>query len=81
MDNTSSLQTLGFTLPSPAYIAGSILFGLIGFGAYRVGKVSERSRTKWLGITLMFYPYVVPSDWLLYGVGIALCIGLYLDRG
>lgn len=81
MDNTlSTLQTLGFSLPSPAYIAGLILFGLIGFAAYLYGKRAQRPATRWLGLALMLYPYVVSQTWLLYAVGVALCAGLVVDR-
>jgi len=38
MDNLQDLQSLGLTLPSPAYIIGAIVFGIIGFAAYRYGK-------------------------------------------
>jgi hypothetical protein len=81
MDTTSALQSLDLTLPSPAYIAGALLFGLLGFAAYRYGKKIERPRTKWLGVTLMLYPYVVPQTWLMYVIGVALCAGVYFDRG
>lgn len=80
MDDVNSLQSLGLSLPSPAYIVGAIVFGLIGLAAYRIGKVSERPRTKWLGVALMVYPYAVPTAWLLYVIGIALCVGIYWDR-
>jgi hypothetical protein len=81
MDELSALQSLGLTLPSPAYIVGAIIFGLLGWAAYRYGKRTERPRTKWLGIALMLYPYMVPQTWLLYAVGAALCVGVYVDRG
>jgi hypothetical protein len=34
-----------------------------------------------LGIALMLYPYVVSQTWLMYVVGVALCAGVYFDRG
>jgi len=80
MDSLSTLQALGLELPSPAYIAGAILFGIIGMVAWYHGRKTQRPRTKWLGVALMFYPYVVPSTWLLYAVGAALCAGVYFDR-
>ena len=81
MDTTEALQSFGLILPSPAYIAGAVLFGLLGLAAYRYGKKTERSRTKWLGVTLMLYPYVVSQTWLMYVIGVALCAGVYFDRG
>ncbi|MFZ6815044.1 hypothetical protein ACO0K3_11300 [Undibacterium sp. Rencai35W] len=68
-------------MPTPAYLAGAILFGIIGFAAYRYGKKTERSKAKWTGIALMFYPYLTGSDTrLLYAVGAALCAVLYFYR-
>jgi hypothetical protein len=80
MDSLKQLQSLGLTLPSPLYIFGLILFGLLGFAVYRIGKVRERTTTKWLGVAMMFYPYATPSTWLLYTVGIGLCVAAYLTR-
>jgi len=80
MDSLSTLQSLGLELPSPAYIVGAILFGIVGMVAWYRGRRAQRPRTKWLGVALMFYPYVVPNTWLLYAVGAALCAGMYFDR-
>ncbi|HEV7616639.1 MAG TPA: hypothetical protein VGO51_00885 [Burkholderiaceae bacterium] len=80
MDELNTLQSFGFTLPSPAYIAGAILFGIIGYAAYRYGKKAALNTPKWIGIALMLYPYAVSETWLLYVVGGGLCIGLYLFR-
>lgn len=81
MEDLTTLRSLGLTLPSPAYIVGAVVFGLLGFAAYRHGKKAERPRTKWLGVALMLYPYAFSDTWLLYVVGVALCMGVYLDRG
>ena len=78
MDELKTLESMGFTLPSPAYIFGVVLFGIIGFAAYRYGKKASVQAAKWIGIVLMLYPYVISGTWLLYIVGIALCIGLYV---
>jgi chromate transport protein ChrA len=80
MDDLTALQSLGLSLPSPAYIVGAVVFGLVGFAAYRFGKKAERPRTKWLGIALMVYPYAVSETWLLYVVGVAMCVAVYWDR-
>ena len=81
MDNLQDLQSLGLTLPSAAYIFGAIAFSVIGFSAYRYGKKAQRQTIKWLGVTLMLYPYAVSQTWLLYVVGAALCAGLFFDLG
>ena len=81
MDSIGALQSLGLTLPSPAYIFGAIVFGIVGLVAFRYGRKQHKPRTLWLGVALMLYPYLVSNTWLMYAVGAALCAGLYLDRG
>ncbi len=80
-DELETLGALGITLPSPAYIVGVIVFGVVGLVAYYYGKRNGRPRMRWLGLALMLYPYVVWQTWLMYVVGIGLCIAIWLDRG
>jgi hypothetical protein len=75
-----TLQELGLDLPSPAYIAGVVIFSVIGIVAYYYGKRRGRSRMRWLGLALMLYPYVVWQTWLLYVVGAGLAIAVWFDR-
>ncbi|MEP7328737.1 MAG: hypothetical protein ABI777_05955 [Betaproteobacteria bacterium] len=79
MDQLAALDALGITLPSTAYIIGAVAFGVIGFVAYRYSKKMSRPASKWIGITLMFYPYAISQTWLLYAVGVSLCVGLYFS--
>jgi hypothetical protein len=80
MNDLSSLQSLGFEWPSPAYLTGALLFGILGFVAYRAGKKQGKPRTRWLGLALMLYPYLVSNTWVLWAAGAALCAGVMLDR-
>lgn len=80
MNDLHDLEALGLTLPTPWYIAGSLLFSLIGYIVYRRGKKAVLPRLKWLGIALMFYPYAVAETWLLYVIGVALCGAAYVFR-
>ena len=80
MHSLEELKSLGLTLPSPAYIAGLILFGIIGLFAFSIGRRRKHPPTKWIGVALMFYPYIVYETWLLYGVGIGLCGALWWYR-
>lgn len=80
MDELNSLSSLGITLPTPAYIIGAIFFGLIGFAAYRYGKQKALNKVKWIGVALMIYPYAISATEMLYLVGAALCLGLYVWR-
>jgi apolipoprotein N-acyltransferase len=73
MNDLKALQSLGFVLPSPAYIFGAILFGLVGYLAFRRGRKKSQGRLIGLGVALMIYPYAISQTWLLWGVGIALC--------
>lgn len=79
-DMNATLAGLGLSMPSPAYLFGVILFSLIGFAAYRHGKRLALPRFKWIGIALMLYPYAIYGTALLYIVGAALCVALYVWR-
>ncbi len=79
-DELASLQSLGLELPSPAYIVGAIVFGLLGLAAWRRGRRVGPRMTMWLGLALMVYPYAVSSTLMLYTVGLALCAGVWFDQ-
>ena len=81
MDELKTIETLGITLPSPAYLFGAFLFGIIGYAAFRYGKKTASRTAKWLGVSLMLYPYAIAETWQLYALGITLCLGLYFIRG
>ena len=80
MDELKTLESLGLTLPSPAYIFAAILFGIIGYAAYRYGKKNSLGIPKWLGVALMLYPYAISETWQLYVIGGGLCVALYIYR-
>lgn len=80
MEELQTLQSLGFTWPTPAYLFGALLFGVLGMAAWRSGKQKSRPVTRWLGLALMLYPYLVSSTWVLYAAGVALCAGVLLDK-
>jgi len=79
-DELRALQSLGLELPSPAYLFGALVFGLVGLAALRSGRKSGRQRSLWMGVALMVYPYVVSRTWLPYALGAALCAGIWLDN-
>ncbi|WP_367846906.1 hypothetical protein [Rhodoferax sp. WC2427] len=78
MNEIPNLSALGLALPSPAYLAGMLLFSLIGYVSYRRGRRNARGVLTGTGLALMLYPYVVPQTWLLWLVGAAMCGWLYL---
>jgi len=75
-----TLQDLGIELPSAAYVMGVVLFGIVGMVAFWKGRKLKRPRVKWLGVALMFYPYLVWNTTMLYAVGAALCLALWMYR-
>jgi hypothetical protein len=79
-DLQAASQLIGFQWPSPAYLIGMLVFSLVGIVAFRYGKKTDHRLTLWLGVALMFYPYVVSATWLLYVVGFALCAGIWYDH-
>ena len=78
MEDIKALESLGLVLPSPAYIAGAILFGIAGYVAYRRGRKAARPVLPWSGVALMLYPYAVPQTWLLWTIGLGLCGWVYV---
>ncbi|MDD5336606.1 MAG: hypothetical protein PHS32_22950 [Rhodoferax sp.] len=77
MNELKQLEALGLVLPSPAYILGAILFGIIGYVVFRRGRKLPDSMLTWSGVALMLYPYAISQTWLLWLLGIALCGWVY----
>lgn len=69
MDHLNTLQGLGLTLPSPAYLFGLLFFGIAGYALFRFGRRTERPRLKWIGLAMMLYPYLITDTVGLYVVG------------
>ena len=72
MNELKALQSMGFVLPSPAYIVGAIVFGLLGMVAFSRGRKAARPILTWTGVALMLYPYAIGETWLLWSVGLGL---------
>jgi hypothetical protein len=75
----TGIALLGLALPTPAYLAGLLLFGLVGYVAYRRGRKTERPALKWTGVAVMLYPYAVPQTWLLWLIGAAATVWIYFN--
>ena len=68
-----------FTLPSPSYIFGALLFSLIGWIIYRMGRKAKDGVQTILGVVLMLYTYLIPDlTWLMYLSGTGLTILAYV---
>lgn len=77
MNELKALESMGLTLPSPAYLVGALLFGLVGYIAYRRGRKTAHPVLTWTGVALMIYPYAVSQTWLLWAVGAGLSAWVY----
>jgi hypothetical protein len=80
MNKSKQLDMMGALMPTPAYLAGVILFSVLGYAAWRYGKRSSRPIVRWGGVVLMLYPYAIRETWLLYVVGAAICAAMYVFR-
>jgi len=78
MNEIKNLEGLGLVLPSPFYIFGAILFGIIGYIAFRRGRKTTSPALTWTGVALMLYPYAVSQTWMLWLLGAGLCGFLYV---
>ena len=63
-----------------ANLLGGLVFSGIGFVALAYGKKQGLWKTAVIGVLLMAYPYFVYSVALVYGIGIALTIALFLFK-
>lgn len=77
MKELQALESMGLVLPSPAYIFGAILFGIIGYLAFRRGRKTSQPLLVWTGVALMLYPYAVQQTWLMWLVGAGLSAWVY----
>jgi len=78
MNEIKALEGLGLTLPSPLYILGSLLFGIVGYVAFRHGRKTTRMEMTIAGVVLMLYPYLVPETWMLWVIGAGLTAWVFL---
>ena len=60
---------------------GGLIFGSIGFFAFRYGKRQGNYRMLGIGIALMVYPYFIPNTLAVYLVGAALVAALFFFWG
>lgn len=64
----------------PYNLLAGLIFGLIGFGAWRYGRSLELWKPIAIGLALMIYPYFTPNAWLTWGVGGALVVLLWFHH-
>lgn len=67
-------------MPTPSVLFAGFIFGLIGLVVLGYGKKYEQLPTILIGVVYCISPYLIHNLWLLYGLGVALAVGLYLNR-
>jgi len=67
-------------MPTPNDLFAWIVFGAIGMAAFIYGKKAGKLSPAIIGIALMVYPYFFSQTWLLYAVGGALTVCLFVFR-
>jgi hypothetical protein len=72
MDTVGDLSAMGLELPSMAYIAGALIFGVFGLAAFRRGRKTNDLSMTWGGVVLMVYPYAISQTGLLWAIGVGL---------
>jgi hypothetical protein len=70
-DPLALARNMGFNL-SPMYLLAGLVFSVVGFYYWRVGKTRQYRKTYWTGIVLMAYPIFVSNTFLVW------CIGVFL---
>ena len=65
---------------NPAALLGSLVFGAVGLAAFMYGRKLVLWRPMVFGVVLMAYPYFVAQTWLIYTIGCALCLALFVFR-
>jgi hypothetical protein len=58
----------------------AVLFGLVGFAAFRYGRRNSEPRPLFLGIALMAYGYFVTNAWVSLAIGSVLTLALFFPR-
>jgi len=58
----------------------AVLFGIVGFAAFRYGKKNSEPRPLFLGIALMAYGYFVSNAWLSLAIGAILTLLIFFPR-
>lgn len=72
MNNSNNSLFLGLVSNQTAFIAGIVVFLVIGLLAFRRGKQTKRAEFTWIGLVLMVFPYAISQAWLLWLIGAGL---------
>ena len=58
----------------------AVLFGLVGFAAFRYGRKNSEPRPLFIGVALMAYGYFVTNAWVSLAIGSALTLARFFPR-
>ena len=58
----------------------AVVFGLVGFAAFRYGRKNSEPRPLLLGVALMAYGYFVSNAWVSLAIGSVLTLALFFPR-
>jgi hypothetical protein len=81
MTSLNELEQMGLVLPGPWTIAAAILFGIVGWVAFRRGRKTSRPHLTWTGLALMLYPYAIDQEIAVWLIGAVLTGWVYFKWG
>lgn len=58
----------------------AVVFGMVGFAAFRYGRKNGEMRPVILGVALMAYGYFVSNAWVSLAIGSVLTVLLFFPR-
>ena len=58
----------------------AVLFGLVGYAAFRHGRKNHEPRPLFIGLALMAYGYFVSNAWVSLAIGSILTLALFFPR-
>ena len=67
-------------MPTPSALFASLLFGIVGWTAFRYGRKTGAWKPSAIGFALMGYTFFVSDARLLYAIGVALTAALFVFR-
>lgn len=73
----ATASALGFVMPSVGYIVGAVVFSIVGYIIYRLGRRTQNTYLAILGGVLMLFTYVVTDTFLVYSIGAGLCVAAW----
>ena len=65
---------------NPYNLLAGLIFGTLGWGAFRYGRALDRWKPRVIGVALMIYPYLFTNAWLLWGAGVGLLVTLWFHH-